>query len=104
MSEFYVGQRVVCVRSHSMGVVAVGKTYVVNGVRKCAICPRHALDVGIASPNPWAMSLCVCGSTKESMGIYWVGERLFRPIDSLTEQMDRIEEEGAPVELEPEYA
>jgi len=28
----------------------------------------------------------------------------FRPIDSLTEQMDRIEEEGAPLELEPEYA
>ncbi|TXH54439.1 MAG: hypothetical protein E6Q97_10980 [Desulfurellales bacterium] len=28
----------------------------------------------------------------------------FRPLDSLTEQIERIEEEGAPVELEPEYA
>lgn len=30
--------------------------------------------------------------------------RRFRPLDALTEQLERIESEGAPVELEPEYA
>ena len=28
----------------------------------------------------------------------------FRPLDALTEQVERIESEGAHVELEPEYA
>jgi len=33
-------------------------------------------------------------------------QTLFRPIDSLAEQIERIEQEGAPVEqeLEPQYA
>lgn len=36
--------------------------------------------------------------------IFWYNKRCFRPLDNLEEQIERIEEEGAPVELEPEYA
>lgn len=91
MSNWHKGQRVVCVdaknRWHPTTPLIEGAVYTVAGIALGFDGYGLLLE---EVESPWSVS-----------GFY--ADR-FRPIDSLTEQMDRIEEEGAPVELEPEYA
>ena len=97
MSQFYVGGEVVCVNAsgmvgENMKKPQCGKTYTVLNV----------LVKGIGRGN-----LVVSGCHNIHMGseVGFMPSR-FRPLDSLTEQIERIEQEGAPVEqeLEPQYA
>ena len=101
MSNFYVGQKVVCIRDHSQGYVKAGHAYTIGAQRNCLRCGIHQVDVGVRREG---MFLCVCNRLEPSSPIAWINAELFRPLDSLTEQIERIEQEGAPVELEPEYA
>ena len=95
MSEFYAGQKVVCVDDmnyypniHPNGLPKRGEI--------CTAVSRSENGGWVLREYP-VISI-VTGRTSAFM---WFR---FRPIDSLTEQMARIEEEGAPMELEPEYA
>ena len=79
-----------------------GKSYVVRGIFDCT--HGHVLiNVGAKSllPNPSGFTALPCGCRIHGK---WHGANRFRPLDSLTEQLERIESEGCPVELEPEYA
>ena len=98
---WYVGQKVVCVKTHSQNAVVEGNIYTIAAINKCC---KPRLDVGVRVPFPLRGVQCPrCGGVS-SGDIWWMGSSLFRPLDALTEQLERIESEGAPVELEPEYA
>lgn len=95
MSEFYVGGKVVCVNAsgmvgENMKKPQCGKTYTV-------------LDVLVKGTGRGNLVVSGCHNIHMGSEVGFMPSR-FRPIDSLTERMDRIEEEGAPLELEPEYA
>ena len=102
MSNFYVGQKVVCVDDFGAVGIKAGSTYVVTGSMEC--CTSYTF---INVPIPPGATMCCRGCGAFGMngtpGIGYASRR-FRPLDSLTEQIERIEEEGVPVELEPEYA
>ena len=112
--NWYVGQKVVCVNA-SDSPLRLHATYVVAGlVRECGCGP--CLDVGINLPpldesgtpyiigGPSHCLACGCDVILRSMAHGFRASR-FRPLDSLTEQLERIETEGALVEQpEPQHA
>lgn len=87
--SFYVGQRVVCVDDAPSAYRCVpliyGQEYTVRAI----------VDSGRAI---WLVGV---HSLYEAYGKGFRSER-FRPLDTLTEDMERIEAEGCP--LEPEHA
>lgn len=97
--NWHVNQKVVCVRSHSLGLVISGSTYTVSGVRTCT-CGRINLNVGIET---WAMwSQCTpgpdgygCNNLRDTEGFSWFSCSLFRPLDTLSADIERIEREGS---------
>lgn len=106
MSRFYVGQRVVCVDdtgipAYAIGYVVRGQEYTVTGVYECHGCGRHSLMVGHVDPMPEVPGMCGC----VTIGGHPYGElsynpARFQPMDTLEDTMERLESEGAPVELE----
>lgn len=103
---WYVGQKVVCVEAGTSlcnnayirdTSLVLGRIYTVLGVKNS--CCDDSLRL-LVEGN----SNTVCAHCGNDTGGNWKNERRFRPIDALTEQMERIESEGCPVELEPEYA
>lgn len=93
--QWYIGQDIVCVKSHSQDVVKEGDIHVVHGLKQgcCAI----YIDVGISIKSKFIR--CICGSMVVSNGIHWIGETLFAPLDSLV-SLEEIEE----VLSEPVYS
>lgn len=75
-----VGDKVVCITSHSRGQTIKGKQYVVNNIKEC-VCGRVALDVGIKLPYEYYNSSCfVCGHTIATSAS-WQGAHRFRKIE-----------------------
>lgn len=96
MSQFYVGQKVVCVKTHSHGVTRKGVMYVVNAITTC-VCGETLVDVGVIidGPRPGG-TICRCSHVTYGM-VWWQYACNFRPTaDVLFEQLDRIESE--PIE------
>lgn len=102
--NFYIGQRVVCVETHPEGFVIAGQQYTITGIHnqcKCGVC----ITVGFREPavdyigeRVWCMD---CGSALRAKTLEWTFfPQRFRPLDTLTETMERIEKEGCPLELE----
>jgi len=97
-----VGDRVVCVKSHSRGIVSKGKTYTVLQSRGCA-CGRVNLDVGVEIPSGHTeYQVCnVCGIMTIHNGIWWIASSLFAPLrfNSAHDELVNIVEEKIDVEL-----
>lgn len=80
---FKVGQRVVCVRGHSRGVVRVGQEFVVFGVSRCVGCGCFVVNVGICGSGRTTCNRCL--SVLTSSGIHWLDSCLFAPIEEISE-------------------
>ena len=103
--NWHIGQKVVCVKTSSMGHTVAGGTYTIDAVTACK-CGIAISLVGIGwLPEAKATEFSCCGHYEQGDRSWNITTR-FRPLDDLTEQMERIEIEGAPVEteLEPEFA
>lgn len=93
---FEIGQKVVCVKTHSQGIVKEGELYTVQGMKTNPCCEDLVLDIGLFAKSN--MSMCCCGHReRNSDGIYWLSQKLFRPLDDLfneeiEELMNEIEE------------
>lgn len=107
MSNWRVGQRVVCV-SYGVGglhPLTVGAIYTIEGV--CACNCRTRLFVGNRYTGN-AITSCVsnCGwEANQYDRRVWYGAQLFRPLDELDATLDRIESEAVKLtEPQPEFA
>lgn len=81
--NFHVGQKVVCIKSHSQGVVKEGITYTIKGIRINCKCSSFVFDVGIVSSRTGGFCLS-CGSvTPLQHGIWWISNTLFAPLDTM---------------------
>ena len=76
---FEIGQKVVCVKTHSQGVVKEGQVFTVIGIRTCANCGIVDIDVGIKLTSLMA---CSCGAVTQTRN-WWLHNYLFRPLDEL---------------------
>lgn len=101
--SFYVGQKVVCVKTHSQGDPKAGNTYTVRAIALCS-CGNIGLDVGLPG-RPYANgTYCICSERRSiSRDGFFPSAFLFRPIDPLHEALDAIEENHT-VEPEPAFA
>lgn len=97
MSNWYVGQKVVCVDDslcwgHTPCALRKGHVYTINKIDLFRTTIGGGASLGLCE----LLSPASCGT--------WSDHR-FRPIDALAEQFDRIESEGAPIEEpEPQFA
>ena len=91
---FYPGQKVVCVKSTPWAFIMTGEPTTGpnhGSILEVRSVERDALDIGLRFDG-W----------DDPADLF--NHRNFRPIDTLTEQVDRIEKEGCPVEHELEFA
>ncbi len=94
---FDVGKKVICIKTHSQGVVVEGKIYTINSINPCSYCGAIQLDVGISSKRDYG--LCVCNLRQPTNGVHWLSSKIFRPLDEsfaesvLENIMEQIEQE-----------
>jgi hypothetical protein len=81
---FRIGQKVVCIESHSQNVVVKGQIYVVKGLKVCPICGHLDVDVGIKPPVKSFSTCSGCGTCIES-SIWWLRASRFAPIEEIGE-------------------
>jgi len=75
--KWYVGQPIVCIQTHSQGVVKKGEEYTIKSIKQCE-CGGIALDVGIISRYEYCR--CECGY-REITPLWWLSEEIFAPLD-----------------------
>lgn len=78
MEPFYIGQRVVCIETHSWGAVIKDQIYIIKGVKTS--CEHHPwiVDVGIKA-DTWTCGCGTCGKP-EITDIWWICATRFAPI------------------------
>ena len=86
--KFYVGQEVVCIKTHRKKTVKEGEVYTIKNINSG--CCMARLDVGLKT-NCCELLCRRCNAVFNPNGIAWIGETLFAPLDSLTD-ISEIEE------------
>lgn len=82
---FEVGKKIICVKTHSQGVVKRGQVFELLAIKKNKCCGNVSFDIGI--PSATVNSMCrMCYTTYVNNGTMWVCHTLFAPYDdSLSE-------------------
>ena len=75
-----IGQKVVCVKAHSQGVLQVGKIYTIADILQCT-CGQILLGIGL-EPRGNGMICLYCGKRMRNHTTHWIGSSLFRPIQN----------------------
>ncbi len=102
MSNWHVGQKVVCVSAHphALQSLVIGRTYTINAIKRSCCKGLLLLDVCLPVGR---MQCTECGTMH--WDAEWKVETCFRPIDPLHAALDRIESEGVKLtEPQPEFA
>ena len=95
--NWYIGQEIVCVKTHSLKLVKRGKTYTIRGLAKSQCnCGYVMIDVGISYNNihPSGQQECSeCGNAFFTNGLFWFNECLFAPLDQDISELTEILEQ-----------
>jgi len=76
---FKIGKKVICIKTHSQGVVQEGKIYPILDLKECPQCKLLMIDVGVKAHKVFAK--CNCGNGHFSNGIHWIASSILRPLD-----------------------
>ena len=79
--NFKKGQEIVCVKTHSRGLVKEGELHVVKNLNNCPNCGDLIIDVGMTTEK--FITECYCHTLIRSYGIHWFSHKLFKPLDDL---------------------
>jgi hypothetical protein len=100
---FKIGQKVVCIKTHSQGVVLKDRIYTINNILESECCGKILVDVG-AKMNKYEKLLCIsCGTLIPNNGIHWIACKLFSPLENdfaenvLKKAIQQINEELVPI-------
>ena len=92
--NWYIGQEIVCIRTHSQGVVKRGQTFVISGVRSSTCkCSELEIDIGVISPHGYRICCCEeCGYEfyEPPRSAWWLHESLFAPLEYNQEASDEL--------------
>ncbi len=91
--NWYIGQEIVCIKTHSQGAVIEGKFYTINGLKTPTCSCKHILvDVGLVIFSRHYS--CSCGHrTKNTDDVWWLWENLFAPLSEISEVHEALKEE-----------
>lgn len=100
MSEdrFYIGQDVVCVKTHSRSIVKEGEVYTIKSLRSCCSCVPVMIDVGKTKQEYVTNGCGKCCYILPPSTTLWLGAALFKPLDSLTNIEELTEILEQPIE------
>lgn len=73
--NFSVGEKVVCIKNHSLGYVIAGQEYIVDGVQTC-VCGQEDVKIITGRAYPGGVSNCHCGHLYSDND--WYNSKLFR--------------------------
>lgn len=93
--NWFIGQTIVCIKSHSQELIKEGDVFTVKGLRKG--CCNIQINIGII--GVYGQSQCCCGNIIEGFDdIYWFAEFRFSPLDTLTDISEIEEILSQPIE------
>ena len=102
--NFHIGQDVVCIKTHSKGIVKEGDVFTVKGLRESTCkCNDIEIHVGIYDTlgyNSYRNSCMICGWQGEltTSNVWWFSNILFAPLDTLTDISEIEEILNQPIE------
>lgn len=101
MENWYIGQDIVCIKTHSKGFVTKDKVYTIKSLKQS--CCHINIDVGLIAPNKALnyytdCKACNTISSNGSSPILWFHEGLFVPLNSLVDISEIEEILSQPIE------
>lgn len=86
--DYTEGDEIICVKSHSQGVVKAGQIFTALAIKKNGCGCILYVDIGIQTDRP--LSTCpVCRKSQwKDDSIWWIDARLFRRLLSKSEEED----------------
>lgn len=89
--DYTIGDDIVCVKTHSQGIVKEGEVYKCLGltIASCS-CKKYLVDIGETSTNGCTLYR-PCKEISTTDGIIWINATMFRKLDTLI-NIDEITE------------
>jgi hypothetical protein len=87
---WYIGQEIVCIKTHPLKIVKRGQIYIIKGLKKsdCS-CNKIIIDVGFkAKFKSTYCLLCLQDSSHDS--IYWLCETRFAPLEYNSDAIEEL--------------
>ena len=81
--KWYIGQDVVCIKTHRQGIIKEGNVFTIIGLRQT--CCSIQINIGISSR--YGNDICTkCSKISKNLdGVWWFGEDRFVPLESITD-------------------
>ena len=98
--NWHIGQEIVCIKTHSQGVVKRGKIYTIQGLQQSSCeCHYIDIDVGIKGNGSNTVRCGDCkGITRVVGNIHWLHEELFAPLEYDEQAIEELLEQPIYVE------
>lgn len=96
--NWHIGQEIVCIKTHSQGLVKRGRIYTIKGLQK-GFCPCYhiLIDVGIEHSGTTGCVRCN-KRMPENTSNAWFGEHLFAPLEYDQQAIEELLEQPIYVE------
>lgn len=90
-NKWYIGQEILCIKTHSEGLVKKGEIYTIKGLQK-SNCKCHEIEIDVGVIGDSSLGEClVCNTTfKKSISIWWFSEKLFVPLEYNQEEINEL--------------
>ncbi len=98
--NWYIGQEIVAIRTHSQRLIIRGRTYKIKQLQitPCK-CNNVDIDVGIPHTYNGIVECNMCGIKYSSNGHTWIDERNFAPLDQDISELTEILEKENVVKI-----
>jgi len=91
--NWYIGQKIVCVKSHQQGWFKEGEIFTINGLRKCLCkCNTLDIDIGMIDNSGYAECYTCKSSYYDNSVLGWFNETRFAPLDEMQAHESAIKE------------
>lgn len=107
MSNWRIGQDIVCVKTHPKEVVKEGEIYTIKALRTSTCkCSEVEIDVGVLDKGEFSLYQTICRKcgvehNEGTNGTWWFSETRFRPLDELADisELTEVLETKKPFEV-----
>lgn len=95
--NWHIGQEIVCIKTHSHGMVKRGRIYTIQGLQQ-GVCSCHhiLIDVGIESGG-LTNGCSKCRKILPQSNVLWFGETIFAPLEYNQQAIDELLEQPCEV-------
>jgi len=79
---WYIGQEIVCIKTHSKNKIKRGQIFIIKGLRKSECkCNEIEIDVGIPTEGGYCKCLRCGYKAKHRVSAWWFSETNFAPLE-----------------------